>query len=174
MEPFDIQKFMGMWYAVAAIPMAYEKFYAQGNVICEGQVADYVLVDKSVHITNTCYVFDESTNTLNHTSVKGMGTMPKNNKGVMVVTFDMGKFETQPGKYVVHDTDYTTYALVGNRESVRDTAPASLWIMARFCKRIPDATYARLLQTASGLYPIDALNKMTVTFKNGPMCVSEK
>jgi len=49
-EEIDLERYMGLWYAIASIPTSFERQCAQGTT------ADYRLLDNGrIEVTNTCY-----------------------------------------------------------------------------------------------------------------------
>jgi len=54
-ESVDVDRYMGLWYAVASIPTTFERACAQGTT------AEYhLLADGRIEVTNTCYRRDGS------------------------------------------------------------------------------------------------------------------
>ena len=52
-ESVDVERYMGLWYAVASIPTTFERACAQGTT------AEYhLLADGRIEVTNTCYRAD--------------------------------------------------------------------------------------------------------------------
>jgi len=52
-ESFDVERYMGLWYAIASIPTSFERQCVQGTT------AAYRLLDNGkIEVTNTCYDAD--------------------------------------------------------------------------------------------------------------------
>jgi len=52
-EPLDVQRYMGKWYAIASIPTSFERQCIQGTT------AEYTLLENGqVQVVNTCYDAD--------------------------------------------------------------------------------------------------------------------
>lgn len=109
-EPdFDVKKYMGKWYNAASIPQPFDRGTAW-------ETADYKILDnKTVEVLNTAYNEDDSV----RGKIVGKAEILKN--GELYVSFptgqpSFGNPSTKAPNYIVHNTDYKTYAIVGSHD----------------------------------------------------------
>jgi len=105
MEKFNLNKFAGEWYLLAAIPQPYESN-------CSYQKAIYKVNGDILDITNICYDF--YWNEINRVT----GTFTPVYKSAGIVNID-GTPKNDKINFIVLETDYKTYAIIGspNRKS---------------------------------------------------------
>ncbi len=145
----DPVAYSGKWYEIAKTPFKYETHC--GNKEGSYSTADYTWENNSLTINNRC--FDANGNVFSE--AKGKAYLPKDSKilqvkysrdptdlysedilntipGNLEVKFDSfivnGQqlpYDTEPGSYVVHYTDYDNLAIVGSPEK------KNVWILSR-------------------------------------------
>jgi apolipoprotein D and lipocalin family protein len=117
-QSFDLNQYLGTWYEISRFPLKWESN-------CVNATAKYTKgeMDNTIMVENTCIMENGSTY-----SRKGMASIPINSgrKDHLKLVFTDGLPSDGPSDYWVLDTDYTTYALVGNEK--RDHA----WILCRY------------------------------------------
>ena len=140
-ERVDIQRYMGLWYAVAHIPNSFEAMCAQGTT------AYYALLpDGQVEVTNTCYDADGKPSRVVGRAWVPNTADPAKLKVSFVRFLGLSLF---PADYWVLDlaADYS-YAVVGSPSS------SFGWILSR-TPTLPESVlagiYARL--AANGYTP---------------------
>lgn len=128
---FDVQAYMNTWNQIANIPQPFE-----AGLNCANQKAQYTLLPEKVKIFNTCLGKDgkatsqaigqaiiENPEQPAALTVSFPGFVPP---PTQVGKFDPKNFETPPGpNYLVHSTDYDTYAIVGSSDR------SALYILSR-------------------------------------------
>lgn len=99
---FDVQSYMNRWYQIASIPQLYE-------ANCPRATAVYTLLDNRVNVFNTCYAKDwEVVETITGAAY------PECNPAALRVTFpNVPTFYPGPN-YLIHKTDYKSYAVIGS------------------------------------------------------------
>lgn len=123
-EVFDVDRYLGKWYEVAHLPTYYQKG-------CGNSVATYEkFADGTISVFNECFngCGKFKTAIQGYALVKGPGQLEvrfpeiTNSKWLNKI---INKFQGCGTNYIVHDTDYTSYAIVGspNRKS--------LWFLSR-------------------------------------------
>jgi lipocalin len=163
-QNFDINAYLGEWQEISSIPQVWEKYYAGNNKSCGGASAQYSLSsDKSrIYIRNICY--DINGNVTGY--INGSGIFAKSpTTGWLYIMFNtnMPKFiiHTIGADYIIHDTDYINYSMVGT------TSKKALWILARPHTKMTEQIYKKLLNTAKYLgYPVEMLEltKVRISF----------
>lgn len=137
---FNVQRYMGLWYQIANIPSFFD-------LKCSRSTATYTpLVDEEgdtvVKVFNVCY--DANWNVVE--TITGLA-VPTCNPAALKVDFPTAPpgVVLPPGpNYLVHDTDYVDYAIVGS------PTRTNLFILAR-TKTISRKLYDRLLAQAVAL-----------------------
>ena len=108
--------YTGTWWQIASIP----QFYSGG---CVRQQAQYTLEGKSIRVLNTCFDGD------GRIVRQGLGRASAPDPDVpaaLRVEFDQVPSFSPPGaNYLVHETDYDNYVIVGSPDS------SSLYILTR-------------------------------------------
>jgi len=106
-DTVDVDRYMGLWYALASIPTTFERACAQGTT------AEYhLLADGRIEVTNTCYREDGSAFTAVGRAWVPDPSEPTKLKVSFVRLFDRWFF---PGDYWIVDlADDYRYAVVGH------------------------------------------------------------
>ena len=141
--PFDVKKYMGSWYQIAAIPMP---FNTEGN----RSTATYTLLENgTVHVYNVSYNVSKGEWSV-VADINGTATIPDEKKpAALEVSFPGFSPPTGPN-YLVHDTDYK-YSVVGSPDR------KNLFILYRE-KKMNEKLYCELKHYAKKLgYDVDAL-----------------
>jgi lipocalin len=118
---------------------------------CSGSTATYDFESlNTIRVLNVCY----NEKSENIASVTGHATIINPNYGWFKLRLDVPSFSksSTSADYLVHATDYTTYAMVGtpNRDA--------LWILVRPNKTISKQRYDWLVGRAKIIgYPVDKL-----------------
>lgn len=131
LEPdLDIFMYAGRWYEIAKLPNPWE-------INCSQSTADYYVDDRplqeglspEVDIINTCW--DDQGEIIDQKEARGWIPDPQYS-GAIVVEF---KNPSEKGWYLVHETDYLNYSIVGSPDR------QYLWILSRtptMCKNVFD------------------------------------
>jgi len=133
-EDFDVQRYMGKWYLIGAIP----QFYDAG---CERQTAEYTYLATNIKVYNKCY--DRSGKVLRTVTGSAIPESPCQ-PAALKVRFQEQPFEPPFANYLVHKTNYVDYAIVGS--PTRD----SFYILSRKPK-MSSSQYDKFLQYARKL-----------------------
>src|SRR3990167_3363495 len=145
-QDFAPQQYMGKWYQIADIP----QFYEAG---CDRATAQYTLLQTKVNVFNSC--FDKGWNLLETINGSAVITDPQY-PSVLTVSFPFAPENKVPfilpgPNYLVHYTDYESYALVGS------PFRSSLYVLSRTPKMQAEF-YERLAGKAKHLgYDISKL-----------------
>lgn len=133
------EEYMGKWYLITRIPQWYDQD-------CNNQTAEYFsLKNGNILILNTCY----EDSIIKRYSV-GEAKILGDNK--FFVSFS-GFREPDVANYIILDTDYTNYSLVGSEDK------EGLWILSR-SKTLDDWKVNDLIQEAKILgYDVTRLVK---------------
>lgn len=137
-EDFNVQGYMGKWYQIASIPQFYE-------ANCPRATAEYTLLSNRVNVFNTCYDTDWRV----VTTITGSASAPDPcEPAALKVTFPNPPPPAPPlppsppgPNYLVHNTDYINYAIVGS------PTRTSFYILSRYPKMNLDE-YEHWLQYA--------------------------
>lgn len=141
----DIEKYVGKWYAIAALPQTFTRK-------CKAQTAEYSIINpQTVSVLNTCIKKDKNTTISGEAVVVNSETNAE-----LEVTFN--NFFTRlfrvKGDYTIIklDEEYR-YVLVGSKDR------ESLWIMARKTS-MPQETYNSYVEFArANAFPVQKLRK---------------
>jgi apolipoprotein D and lipocalin family protein len=112
---FDTQAYMGKWNQIASIPQFYE-------TQCANAVAEYTLLATQVSVVNTC--LDKSGAVIG--TINGSATALPCQPAALTVVFP--GIEYSSPNYLVHRTDYVSYAVIGSPNR------ATLFILSREAK----------------------------------------
>lgn len=127
LEPnFDIFMYAGRWYEIARLPNPWE-------ISCIRSTADYYVDDRPLRkregllpeldIVNTCW--DGQGDIIEQRQARGWIPDPQES-GAIVVEFTGSVFpKSEKGWYLVHETDYLTYSVVGSPDR------QYVWILSR-------------------------------------------
>jgi apolipoprotein D and lipocalin family protein len=136
-ENFNAEAYMGRWFQIASIPQPF-------STNCVRSVAEYTLLEGSIKVVNTCY--DKTGKAIDQ--VTGSAFTNKSQPAEMVVSFPGNNSGTRNNEdtpnYLVHDTDYNRYAIVGSPDNT------GLYILARK-PTISKNTYEMLAKRAHNL-----------------------
>ncbi len=125
MDDIDFERYSGVWYEAAKLPMYWEKD-------CAHSVAKYRWNHKTniLQVENSCVKYDGSRVTRNADAWVNDPEYP----GVLTIEFNDGLPSWGKGYYLLHYTDYDNVAVVGsiNRNH--------LWILSR-SKRLDKQTF---------------------------------
>lgn len=131
LEPdFDLAAYMGRWWQIASIPQP----FAQG---CQRQIAEYTLLDSGVKVVNRCL------NLVGQEITQIVGRAEQVVPAAFIVTFPQVPLPPVVN-YLVHQSDYMSYALVGSPDR------SSLFILSRDA-RMKKSTYRHLVRQAREL-----------------------
>jgi lipocalin len=123
---------MGKWMEVASIPQEWSD-------PCVGATATYRMISaNSIEVTNRC--LDEKGEIIGMFTGHAKAKYPTQNLGHFMVNF--GRVS---GDYIVLDTDYDSYALVGG------SSPDMLWILKRQDAIMSEAYYTGLVRKAKSM-----------------------
>ena len=148
MRDFYVAPYMGKWIEVSSIPQEWEKNYADDSKKCYGAIAEYKLIRShppTIEVINSCLdkngeitgkIYGQATPAKYTSSNCPTGRI----SGDLVVEFP--SVSKSKGNYLVLDTDYVNYAMVGGSDS------NSLWIMRRPNTSLSVYTYNRLVRMA--------------------------
>ena len=141
-RPFTVASYMGLWYEIASIPRSYE-------IGCARATAKYeFLSNGQFRITNSC--FDTSGSTL-RSAVGTASIIDPNTPAALYVNFSSTSVTNPIANYLVHKTNYTSYAIVGSPDRV------SFWILSR-CPTMKVSNYQKILSYAEFLgYNTDSI-----------------
>jgi lipocalin len=105
---FNVDKYMGVWYQISAIKITYP-YPTPYSQTCIRSEANYTQLNDRINVYNICYGTDGSIlNTINGSAIPYAC-----NPAELVVSFpDMPK--PQYANYLIHSTDYVSYAVVGS------------------------------------------------------------
>ena len=101
-KDFDVQAYANKWYQIASIPQFYERN-------CPRATAQYTLLSDRVNVFNTCY--DKNWNIVE--TITG-SAIPECNPAALKVLFPNVPVVYPGPNYLVHKTDYESYAVVGS------------------------------------------------------------
>lgn len=107
MNNFNVDKYLGEWYLLASIPQPYEAGCYYQKAIYKYCKSD----SKKVCLTNICY--DQNWNEVRRID----GTINFVYKSAAVVNFDSKYALNKKVNYIVVDTDYENYAIVGSPDN---------------------------------------------------------
>jgi apolipoprotein D and lipocalin family protein len=135
-QGFSVADYMGTWHEIARFPSWFE-------IGCSDVQATYTLTADGVHVRNACTYWGKRIHIDGTAAVVGDGKL-------QVSFFSQplwrlfGNYSAPGGNYWIIATDYSGYALVGDRERKH------LWVLSRQRrdKMTPDA-YHRLLDMAA-------------------------
>lgn len=133
-EDFEIQPYMGKWFQIANIPLFFDRS-------CSRSTAVYTFLDNKVKVYNRCYnkegqKIDEITGSAVPLSICQPASL--------VVAFPGFPNDPTIPNYLIHQTDYVEYALVGSPDR------SSLYILSRKSKMTP-CLYKQLVKQAKYL-----------------------
>lgn len=130
MTTFDVNRYLGMWYQIAAVPMP----YSWG---CVNSVANYSLnADGTIKVHNQCYddngkLFREAFGTAEITNQQYPFTM-----AALIVYFSREsmkesfgvdvEYKPEKANYLIHYTDYDTFSVIGSADE------SSVYILSRY------------------------------------------
>lgn len=144
---FNVGSYTGHWYQIARIPKFYE-------ADCRKASADYqIITKKEISVVNNCY--DANYRLIRQVKGTAQILYPQYPAALYVQfsnqaqpsNFNLGTPGTQrisnrqSPNYLVHKTDYSTYALVGSSDR------QSLWILSR-SETMEPKLYQKLVQLA--------------------------
>lgn len=141
----DVEKYVGKWYAISAMP----QFFTRN---CKAQTADYGIINpQTISVLNTCL------KEKGQTTIKGQAVVVNaQTNAELEVTFD--NFFTRlfrvKGDYTIIklDKDYK-FVLIGSKDR------KSLWILARE-KTMPEEVYELYVEEAKASdFPVEKLKK---------------
>jgi apolipoprotein D and lipocalin family protein len=142
MVGFDLKKFLGKWYEIG------RSKGADGASRCNGAIAEYIQSPTGINVHNTCY-----NNGKRISEASGTLTTPDpQSPARLSITVKKNSYS-----YWILDTDYTTYAVVGNKK-------ADVWILARTPQLGLCVYDAALSWTDAMLYP-GLENRMVYNFR---------
>ena len=139
-QNFNTREYMGKWIEVSSIPQEWSE-------PCNGATANYRMIgDGKIEVTNRC--LDENGEIVGmYTGQARVKDQQKRNGHFLV------SFGNVNGDYIVYDTDYVSYALVGGKK------PNMLWILRRPNTKINEVRYNSLVRRARREgYDIDTLH----------------
>lgn len=132
-ESVDIERYVGRWYSISALPQTFTKN-------CLSQTADYSIInEQTISVLNTCVKAKKMTTISGRAVVVNASTNAE-----LEVTFDnfFTRFFRVKGDYTIMKLDRAyQYVLVGSKDR------KSLWILARETS-MPDALYENYVQFA--------------------------
>lgn len=131
---FDINRYLGKWYQIAALPTFFQKN-------CANSTAEYGSTKNPniISVYNQC--FNKQGQEIN--SIKGTAT-PKYVKQPAALIVQFPGFPSNKVNYLVHETNYTGYAIVGSPDR------KDLFFLAR-SKSVSQQSYDYMLQQANKL-----------------------
>ena len=136
---FNVQNYMGKWYQIASIPQLYE-------TNCARATAEYTLLSNRINVFNTCY--DKLGNVVS--TITGSG-FPECDPSIIRVVFPSITSTTSGillqqhvPNYLVHKTNYKSYAIVGS------PTRTSFYILSRHPK-MSQSKYLKILKYATKL-----------------------
>ena len=114
MRDLDLERYMGKWYEIG-----HYKFRPETS--CERAIALYSLSDDgTVQVENQCYRNNQMIK-----SRKAVAWVPdENDKGKLLIKFEIPEMGTEVGNYWVHWTDYQS-SIVGSPDKTK------LWWISR-------------------------------------------
>lgn len=142
-QRLHLSAYMGKWYSAASIPQPFDRGTAW-------KTADYAILPTTnsqlpmVKVTNTAYNRDGS---VRATIVGTARVLDPMNLAALYVSFPTGQPEGQTSpraNYLIHDTDYENYAVVGSYDG------SNLYLLVRQ-RPINRAFYNDLVQYAKRL-----------------------
>lgn len=146
---FQPKQYVGLWYQYASIPQPWEPFYAGGEKTCSYATAYYKAAGPTgLSLVNTC--FNSASEPTGMIGGTGREKYPGQHLGWYLIKFDQMPFEAD---YIVHDTDYVRYAVVGSLNK------NMLWILVRKDANLTDAEYAKIIEYVTHIgYDASRLN----------------
>lgn len=128
---FDPQKYMNSWFQIARIPQFFEN-----GLNCFNQTAQYTLLHDKVKVFNSCI----GPNGEVIRTATGEAIIEDNKKpAALTVSFPGYPESLALGpNYLIHDTDYTKYAIVGSSDR------SGLYILCRK-KKMREKMYSNIL-----------------------------
>lgn len=129
---FDTQAYMGKWYQIASIPQFF-------NRDCARSVAEYTLLSDHVKVFNVCY--NNNWDVLR--TITGSAVSTDCEPASLYVSFP-GYPPSPAANYLIHDTNYITYSIVGSPDR------SNLYILSRDPK-MTVCMYRNLRRTAREL-----------------------
>ena len=151
-KDFNVGKYMGKWYAIAGIPQYYDN-------MCERSTAEYTLLHNgNVIVNNTCY--DKDWGVIS--TIRGNAIIPNCcYPAALYVRFPDVIEDGGIPNYLVHDTDYHNYSIVGS------PARNMLYILARTPVIYADEYYYLLDKSAQLGYDIKSVKLYYHTVRKG-------
>ena len=138
-QDFNLEEYIGTWYEIARLPTWYQ-------LRCERSVAHYTKCDGKYKIKNECFLGDKCTNTVEGCIEQPDECVP----AALLVSFG-GYPKSDYPNYIVHKTDYKTYAIVGSFNRT------SLFILSR-SPTMDKALFAEICVFCKGIgYPTEKL-----------------
>lgn len=140
---FDTKRYMGKWIEVSSILQDW-------SLPCSGATATYKMINENnIEVTNRC--LNEKGEIVGMFTGHAKTKNPHERLGHFVVNFGRSS-----GDYIVLDSDYESYALVGG------STPDILWVLKRPNYQMTEIQYNSLVRKAKhNGYDIDKL-KMSV------------
>lgn len=135
LEPdFDIFMYAGRWYEIAKLPNPWE-------ISCIHSTADYYVDDRpleeglppEVDIVNTCW--NGQGEIIEQRHARGWIPDPQDSGAIVVEFTGSMSPQSEQGWYLVHETDYLNYSIVGSSDR------QYVWILSRtptMCKNVFD------------------------------------
>lgn len=132
-DDFDANQYMGKWYQIASIPQFF-------NTDCARSTAEYTLLSDKIKVVNSCY--DNNWN-IKRTITGSAIPIDSGTPAALLVNFP-GYQTPKIANYLVHDTNYITFAIVGSPDR------SNLYILSREPK-MTVCMYRALRRTAREL-----------------------
>lgn len=144
-DNLDLERYQGLWYNAARIPQPFD-------MDTPWETAEYKIIDENtVSVTNTAYMKDGRV----RGKIEGTAQVMNNDTSTLYVSFPTGqpRSDNPEANYLIHKTDYETYALVGSYDG------SNLYILSR-TRPMSLSLYRRLLRYVEKLgYDITLLKK---------------
>jgi apolipoprotein D and lipocalin family protein len=144
-DNLDLEKYQGLWYNAARIPQPFD-------MDTPWETAEYKIIDaKTVSVTNTAYMKDGRV----RGKIEGTAQVMNNDTSTLYVSFPTGqpKSVNPEANYLIHETDYETYAVVGSYDG------SNLYILSR-TRPMSISLYRHILRYVEKLgYDITLLQK---------------
>ena len=112
---FNHQAYMGKWFQIARIPQFYE-------TNCANATAEYTFLKNKIKVFNTCY--DQNGNVIRTITGQAMAPNPSQPTKLLVTFPGVPQMDKEPN-YIIHNTDYNHYAIIGS------TSGNSFYILSR-------------------------------------------
>jgi apolipoprotein D and lipocalin family protein len=133
----NLRIYLGLWYEIAKLPQPFEKG-------CSRATANYTLqIDGNIGVHNVCY--DENWEILREID----GQAITDSKEPALITVSFPNIPTFGPNYIIHETNYLNYALVGSPDR------SNLYILSRYEQIKPCCLKKFLNQFAGWGYNVD-------------------